>query len=130
MVERSDLSQRLASADLIAGTLSAGLSVLVFPEGTFFRPPGILPFRLGAFRAAVDAGRPVLPIALRGTRRLFPDGARLLRPTRLEVTIGAPLVAADRGWPEMVRLRNEARAQIARSVDEPVVDESIAATLR
>ena len=45
-------------------------SLAVFPEGTFFRPPGVLPFRLGAFRTAVDARRPIVPITLRGPKPL------------------------------------------------------------
>ena len=56
---------------------AAGTSLLVFPEGTFVRDRGLLPFRLGAFKAAVETGAPVVPVAVDGTRRMLPDGARL-----------------------------------------------------
>jgi 1-acyl-sn-glycerol-3-phosphate acyltransferase len=46
--------------------------MLVFPEGTFFRPAELLPFGLGAFKAVVDTRCPIVPIALRGTRRVLP----------------------------------------------------------
>jgi 1-acyl-sn-glycerol-3-phosphate acyltransferase len=121
-IEKADPAQRLAGADQITSALCQGISVAVFPEGTFVRPPGILPFRLGAFRAGVDARRPVVPIALVGTRSVLPDNAWLLRPARIDVVIGAPLVPQAAGWPEMVRLRDEARATIAREVGEWLLD--------
>lgn len=98
-----------------------GELLLVFPEGTFARPPGLLPFRLGAFRAAVDAGRPVVPIALRGTRQVLPDGTWLLRSGQIEVTIGQPLLPAAQDWQEMVRLRDVARDVIARGAGEGIL---------
>jgi 1-acyl-sn-glycerol-3-phosphate acyltransferase len=48
-----------AAADDLVATLKNGESLFVFPEGTFIAHPGVLPFRLGAFHAAVDTSRPV-----------------------------------------------------------------------
>jgi 1-acyl-sn-glycerol-3-phosphate acyltransferase len=120
-IEKADFSQRLAGADEITQALSRGISIAVFPEGTFFRPAGLLPFRLGAFRAAVEAGRSIVPITLRGTRDVLPDGTWLVKWSPISVVIGAPLVPAASGWPEFVRLRDLARAVIARHVGEPVL---------
>jgi 1-acyl-sn-glycerol-3-phosphate acyltransferase len=91
---------------------------MIFPEGTFVRAPGLLPFRLGAFKAAVETGRPIIPIAIAGTRRLLPDGSWVFRHGPIEVTIGAPLQPRGDGWPEMVRLRDAAREAIALACDE------------
>jgi 1-acyl-sn-glycerol-3-phosphate acyltransferase len=127
-IEKADLSQRLAGADEITQALRGGISVVVFPEGTFVRQPGILPFRLGAFRAAVEAGRPIIPITLRGTRTVLPDGTWLLRRSSIDVAIGAPLVPTAQGWPEMVRLRDLARAEIVQGAEEPLVEVGVAVT--
>jgi 1-acyl-sn-glycerol-3-phosphate acyltransferase len=121
-IERDDPAQRVAGADRITAALSEGVSVAVFPEGTFARTPGILPFRLGAFRAAVDAKRPVVPISLRGTRSVLPDRAWLLRRGQVDVSICPPLVPQAAGWPEMVRMRDAARATIARESGEWLLD--------
>ena len=94
--------------------------MLVFPEGTFFRPPELLPFRLGAFKAAVDTGRPIVPIALRGTRRVLPEDEWLFTHGPIDVIIAPPLVPTGQGWQEMVRLRDEARSIIARGSGEPL----------
>lgn len=120
-VERADVPNRLAGADRVVEALREGRTLLIFPEGTFVRAPGLLPFRLGAFRAAVEAGRPVVPIALKGTRRVLPDGTWLLRPGPIDVTVGPPLAPHGEGWAEMVRLRDLARAEIARHVGEPML---------
>jgi fatty-acyl-CoA synthase len=120
-IEKAEFSQRLAGADQITQALGRGMSIAVFPEGTFFRPAGLLPFRLGAFRAAVEAGRSIVPITLRGTRDVLPDGTWLLRWSPLAVIIGAPLTPAASGWQEFVRLRDLARAEIARHVGEPAI---------
>jgi 1-acyl-sn-glycerol-3-phosphate acyltransferase len=116
-VERVDLSQSAADAERVGAALRHGTSLLVFPEGTFRRPAGLLPFRLGAFKAAVEAQRPVIPVAIRGTREILPAYAWCLRPGPITVTIGPPIAPEGTGWAEMVRLRDRTRAEIARSLE-------------
>lgn len=116
---KRDRSERVENADALRAPLDAGTSLFVFPEGTFHAAPRLLPFRLGAFRAAVDAGCPVVPVAIRGTRRIWPAGTWLLRPGRVTVTFGAPLRASGPDWSEIVRLRDEARAFISEHCGEP-----------
>lgn len=117
-IEKAGFSDRLAGAEEVGRRLREGERLMIFPEGTFVRAPGLLPFRLGAFRAAVDAGRPIVPIAIAGTRHVLPDGRWLLRRGPITVTIGAPLTPQARGWPEMVRLRDSAVAIIKQRCGE------------
>jgi len=111
-----------SAAAALTASLDEGDSLFIFPEGTFVRTPGTMPFRLGAFQAAVDRQRPIVPIALCGTRTAWPDETWLLRPVPLVVTIGDPLQPNGEGWAEMVRLRDAARAWIAARTGEPLVD--------
>src|ERR1700704_1069549 len=48
------------------------VSVMIFPEGTRSRPPDLLPSKDGAFRLAIEAGVPILPLAVSGTRTALP----------------------------------------------------------
>jgi fatty-acyl-CoA synthase len=121
MVERAAGSQSVADAERITAALQGGLSVLVFPEGTFVRSPGILPFRLGAFKSAVETGAPVVPITIRGTRRVLPAGEWLPRPGPLTIAASAPFKPEGSGWQAIVRLRDEARSEIARRSGEALV---------
>jgi 1-acyl-sn-glycerol-3-phosphate acyltransferase len=118
-IEKATVAEQLSGADVLARQLREGRQMLVFPEGTFFRRPELLPFRLGAFKAAVESRRPIVPIALRGTRQVLPDGTWLFTHAPIDVIVGAPLVPTAEGWEEMVRLRDEARATIARECGEP-----------
>jgi 1-acyl-sn-glycerol-3-phosphate acyltransferase len=121
-VERGATSRSVADAERVTRALRDGLSVLVFPEGTFVRPPGILPFRLGGFKAAVDTGCPVIPVTIRGAREILPADSWLPRPGPVTVAVGAPVAPEHDGWPAMVRLRDRARAEIIRRSGEPAVD--------
>jgi 1-acyl-sn-glycerol-3-phosphate acyltransferase len=119
-IVRGDVSERLAGADVVTARLAAGERMVVFPEGTFARAPGLLPFRLGAFRAAVETGRPVAPVVIRGTRAMLPDGAWLLAHGPITVRVGQPIAPVEQGWSEMVRLRDTSRAWMSREAGEDV----------
>jgi 1-acyl-sn-glycerol-3-phosphate acyltransferase len=117
-IEKADMAQRIAGGQELA-KLARGTDLLVlFPEGTFARDPGLLPFRLGAFKAAVDAGRPVVPVAIKGTRRALPADTWLFRHARIDVSVGPPIVPRGTDWHEIVRLRDQAREYIARESGE------------
>ena len=123
VVDRADLSRGVADAETVTTVLRRGTSILFFPEGTFVRSAGILPFKLGAFKAATDAQCAVIPVGLRGTRHILPASAWLPRPGAIVVTIGSPITPEKRDWREMVRIRDRARAEIARAAGERRVED-------
>ena len=118
-IQKNDLSQRIEGAGAVVSSLRKAESLFVFPEGTFVVAPGLLPFRLGAFRAAVETARPVVPVAISGTRHILPAGTMLLRRGRITVTIGQPMVPTGDSWHEIVRLRDMARVAIEQETNEP-----------
>jgi 1-acyl-sn-glycerol-3-phosphate acyltransferase len=129
--ERSDPESRLRQAQEMEEFLRTGESVFVFPEGTFTREDGVRPFQLGAFKAAVAIGAPIIPVSLAGTRRFFRDGTYLPRPTSVTITLSPPIYpvtaantsdsADSAGWHELIRLRDAARAAIVRHAGEPLL---------
>jgi len=121
-VDRWDAQRGVADADQVAKALAAGSSVLFFPEGTFVAATGLRPFRLGAFMAAAQAGAPVLPLALRGTRRALRGESRLPRPGRISLWIGDPVAPEGREMPALVALRARVADAIAAECDEPRLD--------
>jgi 1-acyl-sn-glycerol-3-phosphate acyltransferase len=118
VVERFDAAQSVADAEVVSRALAAGSSLVVFPEGTFQRTPGLLPFRLGAFKAAVEGRRPIVPVAIRGTRDILPPDEWLPRPGPIHIIVCPPLEPQATGWPEMVRLRDATREAIVKALDE------------
>lgn len=122
VVDRFDPQRSLTDAKEVIARLHAGQAVLYFPEGTFTAHSGLRPFRLGAFEAAVSTGAPVVPIALRGTRRTLRAGDCLPRPGQIHVWIGEPLRADGDGWHAAIALRDRAAASIAAHCGEPRLD--------
>jgi len=121
-VERFDTKDSAAGADKMAQAIREGHSVLVFPEGTFTGAAGLRPFRLGAFKTAVETGTPVVPLALRGTRRVLRDGEWLPRPQPIELRILPPLRATGSEWREVIELRDRVAAAVAEHCGEPRLD--------
>jgi 1-acyl-sn-glycerol-3-phosphate acyltransferase len=119
--DRANPEARLRQAQQIERALREGESVFVFHEGTFTAQAGLRDFHLGAFQTAVAAGRPIVPVALAGTRRALRDGTVLPRRGDITITICPALVpqSADPNWQEIVRLRDTARETIARYAGEP-----------
>ena len=121
-VERFDTRQSIEDAQRLASEVRAGVSLGLFPEGTFRRMSGLASFRLGAFAAAAAGQVAVLPVAIRGSRALLRDGQRLPRRGALAVTIGSPVFspagAADT-FAAAVSMRNAARAHILAHCGEP-----------
>lgn len=117
-VERFDFQRSVADAERLHDSVGAGHSPVFFPEGTFTRVPGLLPFRMGAFLVAARNAVPVLPAALAGTRDVLRDGHWLPRPGSVTVTLGAAIAPDGDDWPAALKLRDAARAHILRHCGE------------
>jgi 1-acyl-sn-glycerol-3-phosphate acyltransferase len=63
-VERRNRDQIQREVAEIAGSLSQGLSVVVFPEATSTNGAQVLPFKVALMDAAIVSGRPLLPLCL------------------------------------------------------------------
>lgn len=121
-VERLAAQQSVEDAKHLAEQAASGKSLAFFPEGTFTRVSGLLPFHLGAFVAAAQAGVPVVPVAIRGSRGMLRSGQWLPRRGTLVVTVGTPILPAREvsdAYAAAVRLSEAARAQILQHCGEP-----------
>jgi len=129
--DRTSAESRLRQAQELEEFLRHGESVFVFPEGTFTGEDGVRPFQLGAFKAAVATGAPIIPVSLAGTRRFLRDGTYLPRPTAVTITLSPPIypstaVSAESSadssdWHELIRLRDATREAIVRHAGEPLL---------
>jgi 1-acyl-sn-glycerol-3-phosphate acyltransferase len=118
-VERFDPQRGVEDVHQVVRSVQAGRDPLFFPEGTFDRMPGLRSFRMGAFVVAAEAGLPVIPIALRGTRSILRAGHWLPRRGSISITIGSRISTQGSGWDAALALRDAARAEILRHCGEP-----------
>lgn len=118
-VNRGSAREAAAATRELLRRLQEGESFAIFAEGTFQAAPGLLPFHDGAFAIAARAGVPVLPAVIRGTRTVFPEGARLPRQCRVEVEL-LPVIAPDiNGRAGAGALREKVRQAILARCGEP-----------
>ena len=125
-VERFDIDKSVDDIQHLLKVLKSGNQLLFFAEGTFTRIPGLQQFHLGAFKTAADAGAPVIPIAIRGSRSILRDGSWFPRYGSLTVTIGEAIdpkkileeADQEKSWELAIALRKHARAFILRHCGE------------
>ncbi len=98
-------------------SLSAGISLLIFPEGARQEAAELGTFRRGAFRLAKDLGVSVLPVAIWGTHRIMAKGTPI--PQSLyhlaRVRVLPPLDPAD--FSTARKMSNRARANLSDAVE-------------
>ncbi len=115
-VDRSDKLSGSAALARLRAYLAAGIPVGLFAEGTRSRDGTLRPFRAGPFKLAIDAGVPIVPVAITGAGEAMPpDGVRI-RPSEMRVRILAPLPTAGLGAEDVDRLREETRARLAAAL--------------
>lgn len=121
-VERFDMARAVEDTARVREAATRGDALVFFPEGTFYRHPGLLPFRIGAFAVAAELALDVVPVVLRGTRDLLRPDQWTPRWVRPEVEVLE--VQRDRGrdLAAAARLRDATRAEILRRCGEPDLD--------
>lgn len=66
--------------------LHKDISVLIFPEGTRNSNDSLAKFKNGAFKLAIEAQKPIIPVLIHGSDQISEGGSYLLSP-RMNVTI-------------------------------------------
>lgn len=112
-IRRGERDSGLEALGKARDHLSRGVPVMVFAEGTRSRDGRLLPFKSGAFRLAIEAGVPVLPIAVNGTGAGMPKGSPWVRPCEAWARILDPVPTAGLRPDEAVKVRDEVRRRIA-----------------
>ena len=89
VLDRSNPKKAASTVRIAVERIKAGASVLFFPEGTRTPTGTMQTFKRGAFHLAVEAGAPILPVAISGTYEILPRHKRLPKwGKRVMITIG------------------------------------------
>lgn len=121
LIDRANRSKAKGTIDQVVDSIKqSDVSVWMFPEGTRSRGRGLLPFKTGAFHAAIGAGVPVIPIVCSST-----SGIKLNRWNNGHVIVEMlPPISSEGYRKEQVReLSNLCREQMKVKLEE--LDEEV-----
>jgi 1-acyl-sn-glycerol-3-phosphate acyltransferase len=90
-VDRADSARAVRALAPAIETLGRGLAILIAPEGTRSHGGEVGPFKKGAFRIALAAKAPIVPIVLHDARDVLPRGAWLMHGATVHVTVLPPV---------------------------------------
>jgi len=111
-IDRGDARRTARSVRQVIEGVQAGKSLAVFPEGTRTRDGQLQEFKSGAFKIAMKAGVPIVPVAIRGTFELLPRTTLAPTPGRVDVIIGTPIDTTQYDEKSLPALIDRTRAAI------------------
>lgn len=95
-IDRFDRPKAIAALQPAVDVVRGGISVGIAPEGTRSRDGKLGPFKKGAFRLALAARVPLVPLVIHDSGRVLPKKAIAVRPATLRVEVLEPI--ATEGW--------------------------------
>jgi len=117
-VERGDSGSASSAMQLCAARLAQHVSVMIFPEGTRSTTGELLRFKDGAFRLAIEAQVPVLPLAVHGAATaLRAHDWRFGRATA-QVRVLEPISTQGLTLRDVAELRERVRSRIIAELAE------------
>lgn len=97
--------------------------LVLFPEGERKSGPTVQPLFDGAAYIAAKTGAPIVPVAIGGSERVMPKGAKFIYPKKVYVIIGEPIPAPTGANPKEQReaaraLTHQLHARLQELFDE------------
>jgi 1-acyl-sn-glycerol-3-phosphate acyltransferase len=71
--------------------VSEGLSLMIYAEGTRSPDGRVARFKAGSFLLAIEAGLPIVPVAVVGTRKVMPKGRLRTEPGDVTLIVHDPI---------------------------------------
>jgi 1-acyl-sn-glycerol-3-phosphate acyltransferase len=101
----------------MARLIRGSRSLIVFPEGTRSATGALGRFKGGTFLVAVDAGLPIVPVSISGSRHVMLKGRLMTCPGEVTMTIHDPIPTEGIGRDGVRATADRVRAIIATAVD-------------
>lgn len=111
-VDRSDRASGSKALEECRKRLDDQVSVMIFPEGTRSTSGDLLPFKDGAFRLAIEAGVPILPLAVHGAATALPKHDWRFGRSVAEVRVLEPVSTEGMALDDLESLKRQVRERI------------------
>lgn len=117
-IDRSNRERALATVQAATDRIRSGISFGVFAEGTRAKPGEFLPLKKGAFYMAVEAGVPIVPVAIKNTDALMGKGTGRAKSGVIEMVLLPPVPTSGLSSDQDVhRLVKQVQAMIGRELE-------------
>ena len=100
--------------------VSEGLSLIIYAEGTRSADGRVARFKAGSFLLAIQAGLPVVPVAITNTRAVMPKGRLRTEPADVRLIVHDPIqppAIAEPTVQDAKALADRVHAIVAAAVD-------------
>lgn len=111
-IDRQRQQSAFGSYQKAAEVVKAGVSAVVFGEGTRSRTGNLLPFKKGPFVLAIAAQVPVVPVYCAHTYGILPKGEWRIRPRPVTLYFGEPIPTAGLDYEDRKELLKRTRRVI------------------
>ena len=113
-IDRSSTQNAVASMQRAAAYLRDGICAFIFPEGTRSRDGSLQPFKKGGFKLAIQAGVPIIPVTIIGSRQVLPRDSIIFRPGLINMYIDEPISTAGLTDDDIEALMQTVRERMAQ----------------
>lgn len=123
-LDRKNPRKALKDMEIAAEKIRDGANLVIFPEGTRSVNGRLLPFKKGAFSLAMKAGVPIVPLGIKGTALLQPEGYNV--PTKkgaVTIVAGEPIAVDGKGTAYKDALAEQVKVEIERLIATDVSGE-------
>ena len=117
-IERQNRKAAFGAYDEAARRIQEGNSVIVFPEGSRGDDYPLRPFKKGPFVLAIDAGAPIVPVLLHGTREVIRRGSLMVYPAQIDVHLLEPVSVEGYTYDDRDELAEKVRSRIAAALEQ------------
>jgi 1-acyl-sn-glycerol-3-phosphate acyltransferase len=93
--------------------VGASSSLIVFPEGTRSLDGSLRRFKKGPFLVAIDAGLPVVPVSIGGSRQVMKKGRLMVCPGEVRLTVHEPIPTTGIAREQVLEFADRARRIVA-----------------
>jgi 1-acyl-sn-glycerol-3-phosphate acyltransferase len=92
---------------------------MIYPEGTRSRDGNLQPLKKGGFWMALQAGLPIVPVRVSGTREIVAADSLRIRPGNVLVELFPPIPTAGMGMADLPALIRQVREAMLSGRRDP-----------
>jgi 1-acyl-sn-glycerol-3-phosphate acyltransferase len=119
MIDRSDPEGSRSALEQALSGLSGNNSVMIYPEGTRSRDGKLQPLKKGGFWMALQAGLPIVPVRVSGTREIVAADTLRIRPGNVLVEVFPPIPTVGKGVADLPELMLRVREAMLSGTPDP-----------